>query len=123
MKKYKQPKALIQKTFAAIVVIVIGGLASTFCWAQPDLNAAASKTNSVEVKAAAPETKPPAPKKELSGAELYSMHCNRCHPERYPSERTAAQWKTITLHMQVRANIPVEQAKKILKYLQDNSGY
>jgi hypothetical protein len=70
----------------------------------------------------------PAPKKErppprkLTGAELYSMHCNRCHPERYPTERTAAQWKTIMLHMRVRANLPAEQARTILKYLQDNSG-
>jgi cytochrome c5 len=63
----------------------------------------------------------PAPKK-LTGAELYSMHCNRCHPERYPTERTAAQWKTILLHMRVRANLPAEQARTILKYLQDNSG-
>jgi cytochrome c5 len=63
-----------------------------------------------------------APHKILSGAELYSMHCNRCHPERYPTERTAAQWKTIVLHMQVRVNLPPSQAKLILKYLQENSG-
>jgi hypothetical protein len=68
------------------------------------------------------KTKPkPAPKK-LTGAELYSMHCNRCHPERYPTERTAAQWKTILIHMRVRANLPAEQSRTILKYLQDNSG-
>jgi hypothetical protein len=60
--------------------------------------------------------------KRLTGAELYSMHCNRCHPERYPTERTAAQWKTILLHMRVRANLPAEQSRTILKYLQDNSG-
>jgi hypothetical protein len=65
---------------------------------------------------------PKAPPKKLTGAELYSMHCNRCHPERYPTERTAAQWKTILLHMRVRANLPAEQARTILKYLQDNSG-
>ena len=66
--------------------------------------------------------KPQAVLKKLSGAELYSMHCNRCHPERYPTERTAAQWKTILLHMRVRANLPAEQSRTILKYLQDNSG-
>jgi hypothetical protein len=60
--------------------------------------------------------------RQLSGAELYSMHCNRCHPERYPTERTAAQWKTIMLHMRVRANLPGQEAKTILKYLQENSG-
>ena len=63
-----------------------------------------------------------APKAQITGAELYSMHCNRCHPERYPTERTAAQWKTILLHMRVRANLPAEQARTILRYLQDNSG-
>ncbi|MGZ4965499.1 MAG: hypothetical protein ACXWC8_23340 [Limisphaerales bacterium] len=62
------------------------------------------------------------PVKKLTGAELYSMHCNRCHPERYPTERTAAQWKTILLHMRVRANLPAKQARTILTYLQDNSG-
>ena len=66
--------------------------------------------------------KPAVLKHQLTGAELYSINCNRCHQERYPTERTAAQWKTIMLHMQVRANIPVSQAKLILQYLQENSG-
>jgi len=61
-------------------------------------------------------------RKKLTGAELYSMNCNRCHQERYPTERTAAQWRTILLHMRVRANLPDEQARTILQYLQDNSG-
>lgn len=69
-----------------------------------------------------PPAKTVAPPKKLTGAELYSMHCNRCHPERYPTERTAAQWKTILMHMRVRANLPAAQARTILKYLQDNSG-
>lgn len=72
--------------------------------------------------AEADKAKPKPAAKKLSGAELYSMHCNRCHPERYPTERTAAQWKTILLHMRVRANLPAEQSRTILKYLQDNSG-
>lgn len=73
-------------------------------------------------KADSSKEKPKAAPKKLSGAELYSIHCNRCHPERYPTERTAAQWKTILLHMRVRANLPAEQSRTILKYLQDNSG-
>ena len=59
---------------------------------------------------------------QFSGAELYAVHCNRCHAERYPTERTAAQWKTILTHMRVRANLPADQAKVVLKYLQENSG-
>ena len=67
-----------------------------------------------------PETKPP--QKKLTGAELYAINCNRCHSERYATEFTAAQWKTIMLHMRVRANLPAAQAKLVLKYLQEDSG-
>src|SRR5258708_937481 len=62
------------------------------------------------------------PEKKLGGAELYAIHCNRCHPERYATERTDAQWKTILLHMRVRANLPATDARAILKYLQEDSG-
>jgi mono/diheme cytochrome c family protein len=60
--------------------------------------------------------------KTRSGAELYAIHCNRCHSERYATEFTAAQWKTIMIHMRVRANLTAEQAREILKYLQEDSG-
>ncbi len=83
-------------------------------------NSVSLQTNSVELKAASPDVKKV--KRQITGAELYSINCNRCHQERYPTERTGAQWKSIMLHMQVRANIPVSQAKLILQYLQDNSG-
>jgi mono/diheme cytochrome c family protein len=63
-----------------------------------------------------------AEKKKLTGAELYSVNCNRCHAERYPTEFSPAQWKTIVIHMRVRANIPAAQAREILKYLQEDSG-
>ncbi len=69
------------------------------------------------------QTVPPAKKagkkakKKLSGSELYAVHCNRCHPERYAPERSDAQWETILLHMRTRATLPAEQARAILKYL------
>jgi hypothetical protein len=109
---------------AALVGACLFGSGLTPVQAQPPskTDSASSPTNSVELKAKAPDAKPAVIKKQVTGAELYSMHCNRCHPERYPTERTAAQWKTIMLHMQVRANIPVEQSKLILQYLQENSG-
>ena len=62
------------------------------------------------------------PKKKLSGPELYALHCNRCHPERYAPERTDAQWETILLHMRTRANLPAAQARAILNYLKEDSG-
>jgi mono/diheme cytochrome c family protein len=76
-----------------------------------------------EPKAPPPKEKVAAPaKKKLTGAELYTINCARCHPERYATEFTAAQWKTIMLQMRVRANLPAAQAKEILKYLQEDSG-
>ncbi len=98
-----------------------------FVGAVPTANSQDHGTNSVPTqpkaaaKSATPQATAPA-RRELSGAELYSINCNRCHPERYPTERTAAQWKTIMLHMRVRANLPADQARTILKYLQENSG-
>jgi mono/diheme cytochrome c family protein len=56
------------------------------------------------------------------GAQLYAVNCGRCHPERYPTEWTSSQWKTVMLHMRVRANLPAVQAQAILKYLQADSG-
>jgi hypothetical protein len=66
-----------------------------------------------------PET---VPGKSLSGADLYAIHCNRCHAERYATEFVSAHWKTIMIHMRVRANLPAEQAREILKYLQQDAG-
>lgn len=71
--------------------------------------------------APAKKTAKPAAKK-LTGAELYAINCNRCHPERYPTEWRSTEWKTLMTHMRVRANVPAKQAKEILKYLQEDSG-
>ena len=57
-----------------------------------------------------------------SGQDLYASHCSRCHAARDPTERTETQWKTLLLHMRVRANLPASEAKQILKYMQENSG-
>ena len=75
----------------------------------------ASKTK-VETAAVAQE------KIELSGAELWTLNCNRCHMIRSPGEFTAAQWQAILMHMRVRANIPAAQAREILKFLQSGAG-
>ena len=88
------------------------------------LLSATARPEDTKSKNAAPPSKKEGKKtrKQPSGAELYAMHCNRCHPERYAPERTADQWKTILLHMRTRANLPAQQAKEILKFLQDDSG-
>ena len=65
---------------------------------------------------------PVATRTPLTGAELYAINCNRCHPERSAIERKSTEWKTILTHMRVRANLPAAQARTILQYLQENSG-
>ena len=91
--------------------------AASFGWA------AGADTNAPATKVVAPKPAPkPAAKKKLTGAELYAINCNRCHPERYATEFTSAQWKTIVLHMRVRANLPAAQAKEILKFLKEDAG-
>jgi len=76
---------------------------------------------------AGPPAQPAVPEKPaetnaLSGATLYAINCNRCHAERYATEFTAGQWKTIMIHMRVRANLSAEDARAILKYLQEDAG-
>jgi len=61
-------------------------------------------------------------KKKLSGEQLYAINCARCHAERYPTEWTKGEWKTLMTHMRVRANLPAKQSEEILKYLQENCG-
>ena len=119
----KSKQTWIQTIIAvATAAMVMGGLVSTLCSADPTPAGGGAQTNSVPVQTNAVVATPVAVRMQVTGAELYSINCNRCHPERYPTERTGAQWKTIMLHMQVRANIPVSQARLILQYLQDNSG-
>jgi mono/diheme cytochrome c family protein len=108
MKKRKSSiLSLSAAAAAAILSLLICGLATTG-WSD--------EKKPKSEKAAAPV------KKKLTGAELYAIHCNRCHPERYPTEWNPAQWKTIMVHMRVRANLPAAQAKAILKYLEEDAG-
>ncbi len=98
-------------------------------WILPALLASVILAASIAFVVAGDTNAPPAQaggahpaKKKVTGAELYQVHCNRCHAERYPTEFTPAQWKTILTHMRVRANLPAAQAREILKYLQEDSG-
>ncbi len=122
MKKFHSITKPVRPLFATLVAtVLIGGTALVVGADEPKANSPAA-TNSVTASAPTAETVKTAIRKKLTGAELYSMHCNRCHPERYPTEKTAAQWKTVMLHMQVRANLPGNQSRLILQYLQENSG-
>jgi hypothetical protein len=94
-------------TIAATVVIV--ALPAT----------AQTKSTGSETKV---ETTTPVKAEPLSGAELWTLNCTRCHTARAPGEFTAAHWETVLRHMRVRANLPASQAKEILKFLQSGAG-
>lgn len=54
---------------------------------------------------------------EPGGARLWAETCARCHNYRRPRSRTDAQWEIIVRHMRVRANLPGDEAREILRFL------
>ncbi len=58
---------------------------------------------------------------ELSGADLWSQNCSRCHNIRSPQEFNDAQWEIIVSHMRIIGGIPAAQARAITKFLQETN--
>lgn len=58
---------------------------------------------------------------ELSGADLWSQNCGRCHNYRGPQEFNDAQWEIIVSHMRIIGGIPAAQARAITKFLQETN--
>jgi len=55
--------------------------------------------------------------KNRSGAQLWGENCVRCHNTPSPSSFNDTDWKTIELHMKVRANLSKEQSDKIFEFI------
>lgn len=116
MKQFNTRKLRFTPIVAVAILAAIAGLSSTG-------GCASGPRRQVATPSALPATTAAPPSSHsLTGAELYAINCNRCHPERSPIERRSTEWKTILTHMRVRANLPAAQARLILQYLQDNSG-
>ena len=58
---------------------------------------------------------------QLSGQELWSMNCQRCHNMRSPAMYSDAQWDVIVHHMRVRANITGAEQRAIADFLKSAS--
>ena len=54
---------------------------------------------------------------EKSGAQLWGENCIRCHNMPSPADFADAQWTTIGLHMEVRANLTHAEAEKIVDFM------
>ena len=57
----------------------------------------------------------------LSGEELWSNNCQRCHNLRSPAMQTPVQWQIIVHHMRIRANITGSDARAIADFLKSAS--
>jgi len=55
--------------------------------------------------------------KNRSGAQLWGENCVRCHNTPSPASYNDTDWRTIGLHMKIRANLTDDQAKKIFDFI------
>ncbi len=55
------------------------------------------------------------------GAVAWTNNCDRCHNMRQPNEFTDNQWRPIISHMRIRAGLTGQEARDILKFLQENN--
>jgi len=53
----------------------------------------------------------------LSGEELWSNNCMRCHNIRPPTMYNDVQWDVIVHHMRLRANITGQEQRAIVEFL------
>jgi len=112
----KQTSAFVRVLIQLLAVTTVSATAiiiSLPATAQTPAPASKTKTETTTTTAKA---------EPLSGAELWTMNCSRCHMARNPGEFTAAQWRTIIRHMRVRANLPAYQVKELQKYLEGGAG-
>ena len=114
MNRFRLSKLRFLPVIAAAILTAAIGLVFGGCESGAPQKAGANPGSS--------SVQPVATRASLTGAELYAINCNRCHPERSAIERRSTEWKTILTHMRVRANLPAAQARAILQYLQENSG-
>ena len=56
----------------------------------------------------------------LTGEELWSNICLRCHNIRPPTMYSNAQWDVIVHHMRLRANITGQEQRAIVEFLKSS---
>ena len=63
----------------------------------------------------------PDPAAFARGARAWAGQCARCHNMRDPRELRDDQWRAVVTHMRVRAGLTGEQARDILRFLQESN--
>lgn len=57
----------------------------------------------------------------MRGITLWKNNCARCHGMRDPKDFNDFQWEVIMAHMKVRAGLPGQDVRDILKFLQQSN--
>lgn len=63
-----------------------------------------------------PATEPEA--SQSSGARIWASNCVRCHNLRPPNSYADADWKTVVMHMRLRASLTGEETRAVIEFLQ-----
>jgi len=104
---------VISSYLAAALVLLIIAIASWDALAGPK---ASHETTAASSSAATSDSST-----QLSGEELWSTNCQRCHNMRSPAMYNHAQWDVIVHHMRIRANITGADARAIADFLKSAS--
>ncbi len=54
----------------------------------------------------------------MRGAQLWPLYCNTCHNARAGGEKAPYEWNQIIMHMRTLGNIPPEDVKALMVYLE-----
>jgi len=92
---------------AALVVLLVSTTWNLFADPKASQNAAANSSSAVSNDSYM----------GLSGEELWSNNCLRCHNIRPPTMYGNDQWDVIVHHMRLRANITGQEQRAIVEFL------
>jgi nitrate/TMAO reductase-like tetraheme cytochrome c subunit len=93
--------------FAALVLLLVSTTWNLFAEPKADRKRAATSTSAVSSDSYM----------GLTGEELWSNNCMRCHNIQPPTRYSNAQWDVIVHHMRLRANITGQEQRAIVEFL------
>jgi nitrate/TMAO reductase-like tetraheme cytochrome c subunit len=96
-------------SYVAALILLLCASAGWDLFAEPKQNGKATNTSSSAVSSDS--------YMGLSGEELWSNNCLRCHNIRPPTMYGDAQWDVIVHHMRLRANITGQEQRAIVEFL------
>ena len=57
----------------------------------------------------------------VKGAQVWVNNCTRCHNMRNPADYSDQEWRLIVAHMRIRASLTGQEARDVLKFLQNSN--